>query len=480
MIRRAGPRERTGARGGSARLGEGAFFGWILAAVCAFPLGVGASEVEDPALPEVAIPLENLPERPRPLIEIGNGFLEPTKIGEGWTLPTGAVWQPAFLLWGTARTALQAETGAGLDQAQWANRLDLFGQLSLTPTERVVVGIEPFQGGGEFTGYRFGLEGAGSEFVSDFNFSPDTLFFEGDFGELFPRLDRNPAAPLDLGFMVGRVPVNFQDGFLIDDRMTAFGLVKNTVLARGTANLRLSFLGAWDGVHRGDNSSGRDTVLGGFFAEFDRAETSWAVDAVYVNGDAGADGVFAGISAIRRIKGRWNWSSRLLGSYTLNDASDPAVEDGLLGVLGISFSPRSTHHLLYLNAVASAGHYTAASRGADRGGPLGRVGILFEAPGLGSIGAPLPNDADQVFGGAVGAQLFFDQARTQLVLEAGGRGRFGSSRAGAVAGGFRFQQALGRRVILRFDGYGGYERDAGRAGAHGGFVGGRSEVVVKF
>ena len=449
-------------------------------ALCALMAGISraaeseSNEQHDLTLSEDAIPLEDLPKRPRPLLEIGNGFLEPARISQGWTLPTGAVWQPSFMLWGTARSAFQAETGSGLDQAQWANRLDLFGQLSLTPTERFVVSIEPFQGGGEFTGYRFGVDGAGSEFVSDFNFSPDTFFFEGDFGEIFPKLDRSIGPPLDLGFMVGRVPVHFQDGFLVDDRMTAFGLVKNSILADGTSNLRLSVIAAWDGVHRGDNSSGRDTLLAGLITEFDRVETTWSVDAVYVNGDEGANGAFAGVSAIRRIKGRWNLSSRLLGSYKLNQADDEAIDDGLLGVLGLSFAPKGTHNIFYANAVAAAGHYVAASRGADRGGPLGRIGILFEAPGLGSIGAPLANDADHVFGGAVGTQFFFNHARTQLVLELGGRGQFDSSRARAAAVGLRLQQALGQRVILRFDGYGGYER------GEGGFVGGRSELVLKF
>jgi len=433
-----------------------------------------ASEADSLGVSDEVIPLAELPERPRPLLELGNGFLEPARISEGWVLPTGAVWQPSLLVWGTGRSALQAETGKGLDRAEWANRLDLFGQLAFTPTERVVVSLEPFQGGSEYTGYRFGLDGAGSEFVSDFNFSPDTIFFEGDFGEMFPRLDRRVGWPLDLGFMVGRVPVNFQDGFLVDDRMTAFGLVQNSLLAEGTSNFRISFVGAWDGVHRGDNSSGGDSVLAGLFTEFDRAETTWAVDAVYVNGEQSADGVFGGVSAIRRIRGRWNLTTRLLGSLAVNESSDPVVEDGLLGVLGFSFAPTGTHDVVYLNAVAAAGHYTAASRGADRGGPLGRVGILFEAPGIGSIGAPLANDADHVFGGALGTQLFFNHGRTQLVLEVGGRGQTDSSRARAGGAGLRLQQALGRRFILRLDGYGGYERGLG------GFVGGRTEFVVKF
>ncbi len=441
---------------------------------------VRSAEAEDPisgtgpGLPEEPIPLAELPERPRPLIELGEQYLAPSSIAAGWTLPTGAVWQPSFLAWGIARSAIQAETGKGLDRLQWANRLELFGQLALTPTERFVVSLEPFQGGSEYTGYRFGVGGAEGEFVNGFDVTPDTLFFEGDFGELFPILDRRVVWPLDLGFMVGRVPVVFQDGFLIDDRMTAFGLVQNSILARGTSNLRISLITAWDGVHRGDNSPGGDSWLTGLFAEFDRAATTWAVDAVFVEGDEEANGVFGGLSGIRRVAGRWNLSSRLLGSHRIGNRVGDEVENGLLGVVGVSFAPRRTHDVAYLNAVVSLGHYTPAARAADRGGPLGRLGILFEAPGLGSIGSALASDADRVFAAALGIQLFFDHGRTQVVLEVAGRGRFESSRDRATGAGVRVERALGRRVVLRFDGYGGIRR------GEGGFVGGRSEIVLKF
>lgn len=448
---------------------------------CILLLGLGAyaeevgSEGGTLLLPEEPIPLAVIPDPPRRLLELGNGFLEPTQISSGWKLPTGAVWQPAFLLWGTARSALQTDLGRGRDVAEWASRFDLFGELSLTETERFVVGIEPFQDGTEFTGYRLGLEGEGSEFVSSFNFTPDIAFFEGDVGELFPALDFDEIWPLDLGFMVGRVPVNFQDGFLIDDRMAAIGLVQNSIASPGASNLRISMIAAWDGVHRGDNSSGGDSLLFGLFTEFDRPHTTWAIDAVYVKGDQQSDGVFAGVSAIRRLGARWNWTTRVLGSLSLDEPVESGiVEDGLLGVLGLSYTPRGTHNVAYLNLVAGAGHYTASARAADLGGPLGRVGILFEAFGLGSIGSPLANDAEQVYGGALGTQLFFDHGRTQLVFEVAGRNRFDDSRSRAAAAGMRFQRALGQRTILRFDAYGGIGKEEGV------FGGGRTEIVVKF
>ena len=102
------------------------------------------------------------------------------------------------------------------------------------------------------------------------------------------------------------------------------------------------------------------------------------------------------------------------------------------------------------------------------------MGILFEAPGLGSLGAPLANDADSMFAAALGYQKFFAHGRTQVVVELGGRSRFDSSRRRAFGAGLRLQQALGQRVVLRFDAYVGNQRD------EGGFAGSRSEILFKF
>ena len=425
-------------------------------------------------LPEEPAPLATVPERPAPLLELGGDYLAPAKLDEAWTLPTGAVWQPSLLLWGTLRSSLQGEWGDGADEAQWANRFDLFGQVSFTPTERLVVGIEPLHDGTRASGYRFGIDGARAGFTGEFDTEIESLYFEGVVGELFPRIDRDEWWPLDLGFMVGRVPVTFQDGFLIDDRMTAIGLVQSSIRVPGTSSFRISLLSAWDDVHRGGtNANGGHTKLAGAFVELDRPEVTWAIDAVYVNGDGGGDGVFLGVSAIRRIRDRFNLTARLLGSYAL-DAESERVSDGLLGVVGLSFSPRGTHDVAYLNLAAATGRFTSAARGPTRGGPLGRVGILFDAPGLGSIGSPLANDADHLLGGAIGYQKFWAGGRTQLVAELGGRIHPRTSAADGAGIAFRLQQALGQRVVLRFDLYGVTERGRGE------FLGARAEVVVKF
>ena len=112
--------------------------------------------------------------------------------------------------------------------------------------------------------------------------------------------------------------------------------------------------------------------------------------------------------------------------------------------------------------------FSSAARGPDRGGPLGRTGILFAAVGLGTYGAALGNDADESFGGSLGYQTFLgdEEHRRQLILEVGAREETRGTERGAVAAGLRYEQAIGRHTLLRFDGYvAGHDDDAPSSGA---------------
>ena len=138
-----------------------------------------AWSAETSALSDVPVPLQvdTVPARPRPIVEIGDTFLGAGNISSGINLPTGAVWQPSFQAWGTFRTAVQTFDNTGNDRvSEWANRLDLFGQLKLTPTERVLIGLRPLDDEGRFTGYNFSpSQTKGGQ--SEFNAHVETLFF---------------------------------------------------------------------------------------------------------------------------------------------------------------------------------------------------------------------------------------------------------------------------------------------------------------
>ncbi|MEM7396000.1 MAG: hypothetical protein AAF492_27010, partial [Verrucomicrobiota bacterium] len=80
---------------------------------------------------------ETVPARPPPLLELGPPFLAPSEIPGGIKLPTGAVWQPALMVYGSYESAVLYYEDFEQTFTEWGNRLDLFGNLQLTGTERL-------------------------------------------------------------------------------------------------------------------------------------------------------------------------------------------------------------------------------------------------------------------------------------------------------------------------------------------------------
>ena len=425
-----------------------------------------SSRLSDEVLPPQ---VDKIPERPRPLLELGEPFLDAGELDGGFELPTGATWRPNFLLFGTARSGFEAIHRGNTDIVEWANRLDLFGNLELSGTERLLVGIRPLDGDGRFTGVNFEPDG---EFVDATNLRVTTLFFEGDFGEIFPDLDPSDRNLLDIGFSVGKQPHSFQDGMLLSDSMQSVMLTRNSVFVPKVNNIRMTGLFAWEDIHRGNNEEDNDALLFGFLTEVDTDKSTIELDAVTTFSDDGGDGLYFGLGATQRI-GAVNTTFRVNTSIALDEPT-PFVSSGTLLFAEASVVPHGTHDNLYLNAFVGIDRYSSAARGELAGGPLGRVGILFAATGLGTIGSPLSNSAERAFGGAVGYQKIFGEGRSQLIFEAGGRLDTDGSDAGSVAGGIRYQQALGQHTILFVDGFGGWHETDEE------LIGGRLEFQVKF
>ncbi len=441
------------------------------------PRAVAAQDAS--RLSNVALPpqVERVPDRPRPLFELGDPFLGSGPLNEAFVLPTGAALQPSFLVFGTFRSALQTFDDGGEVTTEWASRLDLFGNLQLSGTERLLVGLRPLDDDGRFTRYRF--EPGPGEFEGELDLELSTLFFEGDLGELLPGLDERDTGRLDWGFAVGRQQLTFQDGLLVDDRIDALGVTRNTLLPAGTSNLRVTALVGWDEVHRDDNREDEDALLVGVFSEADLPRSTVSLDVVYVHDDDDDDGVdtdalYAGAGAVQRL-GHWNTTFRALASHPVH-AESPAASRGQLLFAELSRTPTASDDLVYANAFWGIERFSSAARGPERGGPLGRAGILFAAVGLGSYGAPLGNDPDASIGAALGWQTFLggDDRRRQLVLEVGGRVDTDASNREAVAGGFRYQQAAGRHAVWSLDGFVAGLDDAGpRSGL-------RAELALKW
>ena len=150
----------------------------------------------------------DIPSRPELFLELGDPFLDTGKLDAGFEVPViGAVWQPRLWSYFINRTTVQTfdnGTPGRLRDTEIANRMDLYANLQLTGTEKILLGLRPFDNNqpGRFTRYTF--DGSNEDVNNELNLDVETLFFEGDIGSLFPNLDRVGMKPVDFGFSIGR------------------------------------------------------------------------------------------------------------------------------------------------------------------------------------------------------------------------------------------------------------------------------------
>ena len=435
---------------------------------------------------------EDFPARPRPLLELGDHFLGPGNLQRGFTLPSGAVWSPNLWVFGTLRSAVQTfdqvERTAVSRTTEWANRLDLYANLQLTATERFLVGWRPVdENGTRYTGYQFepldSPHNGHRGFIEAYDGTPRTFFFEGELGEIFPRLDQADRRNWDYGFAVGRQPLTLQDGILVnDDSVDMISVTRNSLNIPGGSTLRLSSYFAWDKIERHDPVRGRnvqdsDAQMVGLNAAADFSLSTVDADILYVNSSNNGEGFYAGIGSNQRL-GKINTVFRINTSVAIERES-AKVRNGTLLFGEVSFTPSYGDDLVYLNGFWGIDEFSSADRSPTAGGPLGRVGILNAAVGLGRYPAPLSDQSAYAAGGNIGYQMFFGELRRrQVILEIGGRAPTRSPASllqqPSAGVGVRYQQAIGQRVVLILDTF-------GVTRVHGGeSYGGRCEFLVKF
>ena len=425
---------------------------------------------------------KELPERPKLAIEWGNGFLSTGNLHPGYQVPViGAVWQPRFWAYAINRTAFQTfdngRNGAERE-TEIANRLDVFANLQLTGTEKILLGIRPTDNNrpNRFTRYTF--KGADEGFNDEFGFNVETLFFEGDVGSLFPFLDKKGSRPLDLGFTVGRQPIIFQEGILISDTIDAVGLIRNNIPFRNTSNLRVSALYGWGRTDR--NDFGRDPGdenLYGLFVAADTHKSTFNYDFIYVDDNNEGDALYFGFAAIQRIPmlGGISTAFRVNTSYALDDEIRGSVGTGTLITAEVSRTVHGSDDIVYFNTFLGIDSFTQAGREAINGGPLGNTGILFASPNLSTYGAELdPFTNDSVIGGAIGYQAFWDNNRRNLILEIAGRHDLSGNGFDSLAIGAQLQQAVGRYFQFTLESYYAFNEDRDNG------AGARAEIQVVY
>ena len=434
-----------------------------------WPLG---DKVEVESLKDYYVPFKSvnpgkkngsIPARPKLLVEKGDAFLGVGNLSAGFEVPViGAVWQPrlwAFLIYRTALQTYNNGTPTSERETEWAHRLDLFVNLQLTGTEKILLGIRALDDNrpNRFTRYTF--DGRNEGFNKFFRANIETFFFEGDLGSLIPNLDNAGIKPIDIGFTIGRQPIAFQKGMLINDTVDAIGIVRNNLVFPYTSNLRISGMWAFNRLDRNDAARNANENMFGLFTAIDAHVSTFNLDLIYVNDSKGADGFYVGASAIQRIRSLDNLTTalRVNSSFALeNEVGGNVIGNGTLISLELSKVPHGSDDLMYFNPFIGIGNFTQAGREAIVGGPLANLGILFASPSLSTYVSELNGFTKNVVGAALGYQAFFDHKRRNVILEVAGRHTYKKARGTGIdqlGFGVQVQQAIGRRIQLQFEAF---------------------------
>jgi hypothetical protein len=465
---------------------------------------------------------EDIPRRVGPIIELGRGINQPGELAPGIEIFTGAVWQPALWVYGFSQTAYTKMDGPNppanpqRGTAEIATRLNVFANLQLTGTERVLLHIRPLDRGGDYTRYKFSPDGDKDQVIAN---SDIRLFFaEGEIAEMFPRWDPDDRRNLDIGVSLGLQPVFFQNGILINDNILSAAVAQKSIIFPGTSGARAALFYGWDNIHLGNTSRDKedDARLIGLFTEADMPKSTLVeLDFAYVDADdkRRGDQFNAGIGATTH-RGAGNYALRLNYSQHFNNeealarrmgtsAGETSIVDDYDGfLLTGEYSREVSPHrdLIYANAYRAFDSFAPIARNAETAGPLTMIGITYAGVGWGAYRPALLPRGLESAGFAVGYQKFFDNERANLVLELAARKDMrGSSRRAkdgarrAAPGvsttgraiGLRFQRKFWNRFMWQVDAHYARYADcygmicAARPGRDHGF-GVRSEIRVNF
>jgi hypothetical protein len=390
-----------------------------------------------------------------PLFELGDPFLGNGPIRPGIKTPTGQMIQPQFLLFGTLRSALQSFNDGSTTHTEWANRLDLHGNLSFSGTERLLISMRPLDNrNSAYTGYGFDPDNEDG-WHDDFNARLTQVFFEGDIGEIFPSLDPTDLHTYDIGFTIGRQPLLLQDGMLANDIIDMVGFTRNSLVFSHVSNLRLTGIYGWNHIRRGNNDlPGRNDPhsanLYGLVAEADTAlNNTVSLDLLYVDDQRDASAWYVGASSTQRF-GALNTTFRINASMPEHETA--TVKHGVLLLSQLSLTPKGTDDIVYLNTFWNSGDFTSAARGPDQGSPVANLGILYAPVGMGHYSIPLGSGIRDTVGMALGYQKFLSGIDSQLVFELAGRtNTAGNEESSGIGIGARYQRTLDKHHVLRFD-----------------------------
>ncbi len=396
----------------------------------------------------------------RPALEWGVPFYSngPIPRSSDFLGPTNLV-QPKFYLYGDFRTAIAQNKNVGDETTIWASRLNLEFDFWLTATERFHMFWGPMDTRNQFTNVTFDNgQTTYNDFWNGWDERTDTLFFEGDLGQILGGLHGNYAS-FDMPFAVGLIPLLFQNGIWIED---AFLGAAVTIPARNNpaldwSNFDTTFFVGFDEItnNRAFASDNDAANLFGFTTFIDRRGGYLEFGYAYVDDTRNLGRSFhsVGASYTRRYLNLLSNSVRVLVNTGQGGPRDQRSADGVLLMIENSFLTRNPYNVIpYANFFAGYGTPRPAAR---LQGPLKNTGINFESDLL--TGFPLLDDsANNTYGGAIGVDLLGQSFEKQLILEFAFLQAYDDPASRIAPGdqyalGARYQQPLSHTLLLRAD-----------------------------
>ncbi len=396
-------------------------------------------------------------EPPRPPVELGrqqytSGAYDESSALLGELNPL----LPGLAIYGDWRTAVAYNNNNGKDIAQIATRLNIDIDFKITGTERIHAFFTPFQDDNvKFTRYEFGGDDA-DQFNNEFDYNPQTLFFEGDFGSLYSGFSGQEAS-FDLPFTVGLFPLFLQNGIWANDAILggAVTLPAKNSAALGLANFDITFFAAFDNVNNAGIIGADANVANvyGVTAFIDAFDGYIEAGYGLIQGRDEQDGLlthFLTGAYTRRYYNTLSNSTRLFANF----GEDPEGEsDGAVIISENSLITGLPSTLLpYANFFVGFGNPQPLVDG-NGAGILKNVGINFETDAL--TGYPkLDDTGSNAWGGAIGLQYLFDLDQ-QLVFEMAMVQPFEDDGIGAEDAqygfGVRYQIPIDRAWLFRAD-----------------------------
>ena len=393
-----------------------------------------------------------------PLMELGLPFYRegPIPVSPELLGPTNPI-QQKFYVYGDYRIAAAQNDLVGRDITVFAHRLNLEIDYWLTSTERFHMFSGPFQEGTNFMRVE---EGEFFEELDFFDPNTDTMFFEGDLGQILGGLSSSYSS-FDMPFTVGLVPLLFQNGIWMQDAFVGFAATLPAQNHAGLdwSNFDVTYFAALDKVSSGAAAGNEDTLqLFGATTFIESRGGYFELGYAYANDRSNSSHSYSnvGLSYTRRYLNTVSNSTRMILNTGQRGPQSTRTADGVLLLSENTFITPMPYNLMpYFNFFAGFDRPQPAARAAAFGGVLFNTGILFQSDAL--TGYPtLDASGNNTYGFATGVDLLGSNFEQQLIVEVAAVKVHGSAAERTAAGdqagvGIRYQVPITNAHLLRFD-----------------------------